>query len=427
MMKQNLVKAIFAMIVIAGALSACVKDKFRYYGYEDQLEGSFPVDYIDPGHDWTLTTLTNTFIKGTVPNAKKLLILSGNPFEASNVEILAEAFTSSSISKNMTYLAPSHISSIYVAVLDEDGKYLSLKKGNVGGEITISKDVPTGTVKNVVPQKIYYGYEANYPNPGDWDYNDIVLTMTKELTSETTVDVQVTLTAVGYLSQIGAAIRWVGKQYDAVKDNVEREESSTFMNAPDQPRLFFSGEWTDFQKSRSGEFVINLFDDAHLAMYHLASDGSVIRRYFNTMTNPGSTGANRDTKTVTYTFTFDNEYEARNFTLAELDPFIIVRYGTSGSNFWEVHTYPYKLDEVLYPYYNGAADSYDNGFSWAVAIPYAKFLYPEEDFVIGEYKNSIISGAYQKSKHSFGEWILDRTDSRDWFLYPADGAVFRPL
>ena len=121
MMKQNLVKAIFAMIVIAGALSACVKDKFRYYGYEDQLEGSFPVDYIDPGHDWTLTTLTNTFIKGTVPNAKKLLILSGNPFEASNVEILAEAFTSSSISKNMTYLAPSHISSIYVAVLDEDG------------------------------------------------------------------------------------------------------------------------------------------------------------------------------------------------------------------------------------------------------------------------------------------------------------------
>ena len=126
-MKQRLVKTVFLMIVIAGALSACVRDKFQYYGYEDQLEGYFPVDYVDPSHDWTSTSLTNTFIKGNVSNAYKLLILSGNPFTESNVEILAEAFTSSSISKNMTYLAPAHISSVYVAVLDEDGKYLSGK------------------------------------------------------------------------------------------------------------------------------------------------------------------------------------------------------------------------------------------------------------------------------------------------------------
>ena len=425
-MKQRLVKTVFLMIVIAGALSACVRDKFQYYGYEDQLEGYFPVDYVDPSHDWTSTSLTNTFIKGNVSNAYKLLILSGNPFTESNVEILAEAFTSSSISKNMTYLAPAHISSVYVAVLDEDGKYLSLTQGKVGGDITLSDDMPTGTAKSLTPQKIYYGYEADYPNPGDWDYNDVVLTMTKQLTSETTVDVNVTLAAVGYLTQIGAAIRWVGRQYDAVKDKVERDESSTFMNAPEQPRMYFSGEWTDFQKSRSGEFVINLFDDAHLAMFHLASDGSVIRRYFNTMTNPGTTGAKQSPKTVTYTFTFDNEYEARNFTLAELDPFIIVRYGQSGSNFWEVHTYPYKLSEVLYPYYNGAASSYNNGFSWAVAVPYAKYLYPEEGFVIGEYKNTIVTGAYQESGHSFGEWILDRTKAKNWYLYPADGAVYKP-
>ena len=423
-MKHYFVKTVFIIIAVASAVSACVRDTFRYYGYEDQLEGYFPVDSIDANHKWTLTNKTSNFIKGNVPYAKKLLILSDNPFEETDVEILAEAFTSSSISKNMTYLAPSRLSAVYIAVLDENGNYLSLTKGKVGGDINLVNSVPSGTANEVIPQRFFYCYEADYPKPGDWDYNDVVLTMTKELTSETTVDVKVTLSAVGYLTHIGAAIRWAGKAYDAVKDKVERNEESTFMNAPEQPRLYFPGEWTDFQKSRSGEFVINLFDDAHIAIYHLAEDGSVYRRYFNTMTNPGTTGAKQTPKTVTYMFTFDDEFEARNFTLDELDPFLLVQYGTAGDNFWEIHTYPFKLSEVLYPYYNGAASSYNNGFSWALTIPYAPFLYPEEGYVIGELKSGIVSGAYQERGHSFGEWILDQTKALDWYLYPADGAVY---
>jgi LruC domain-containing protein len=142
------------------------------------------------------------------------------------------------------------------------------------------------------------------------------------------------------------------------------------------------------------------------------------------MKNNGNTGAKATPKTVTYTFTFDNEVEARNFSLTELDPFIIVRYGTTGENFWEVHTYPYKLSEVLFPYYNGAARSYDNGFSWVVTVPYSKYRYPLEGIAIGEYKKDIITGAYQTNGHSFGEWVLNPNDAQDWFLYPADGAIY---
>ena len=431
-MRKNVLYTLFILLATAIISSSCIRNDFDYYGYEDQLEGTFPVDQIDESHNWSLTSVTNTFIKGNVADANKLLILSGNPFAETNVEILAESFTTSLISKNMTYLAPSHISSVYVAVLDRYGNYVSLTKGKIGGEINLDNTIPTGTPRVVVPQKLVYGFEADYPNPGDWDYNDVVISMTKELTGETTVDVHVTLNAVGWIgtsstpAQIGAAIRWVDRRYDQVRDKVERNQESTFMNAPEHPRKYFSGEWTDFQKSLNGEFVINLFDDAHLAMFHLASDGTVYRRFFNTIEDANSTnnGAKQPAKTVTYTFTFENEFDARNFTLAELDPFIIVQYGTAGENFWEVHTNPYKLTEILFKYYNGAATSYNNGFAWALAIPYTKFRWPLEGEPIGMRKNSLVSGAYQTNGHSFGEWILDQTQARDWYKYPAEGAVY---
>jgi len=424
-MKKNLFRSILILAAIASAVTACVRDKFQYSGYKDQLEGYFPVDSIQKGHSWNLMKSCTNFIKGQVPNATKLMILSDDPLEKSNVEVLAEVSTSSNVSRQVYYIAPKAQTTIYVAVLNADGMYLRLMKSSISKEtIELDSKVPTGVIHNIVPQEISYCYVANYPNPGDsWDYNDVVLTLRKRQTSETTVEMDVILKAVGYLQQIGAAVRWVGKNYNDVRAKVERKEGTNLMDDPTRPRMYFSGEWTDFQKSRSGEFVINLFDDAHAAIYQ-SPDGNIVRRYFNTMKENSSTSAKASPDTVTYVFTFNTEYEARTFSLTEFDPFIIVRYGTSGDNFWEVHTYPYKLSEVLYPYYNGAAQSYDNGFSWALAIPSEKFRYPVEGMAIGELKKGIVAGAYQEKGHAFGEWILNEDDAQDWYLYPADGAVY---
>jgi hypothetical protein len=79
---------------------------------------------------------------------------------------------------------------------------------------------------------------------------------------------------------------------------------------------------------------------------------------------------------------------------------------------------------MLFNYYEGAAASYNNGFSWAIAIPYKDFRWPLEGEPIGMRKNSIVSGAYQESGHSFGEWTLDHADAQDWYEYPAEGAVY---
>ena len=366
-----------------------------------------------------------SFLSGNVPDAAKVQILSGNPYEDTGVEVLAEAYTTSAISKQMTYIVPSILRTVYAVVRDADDNILRITSASTNSSnISFGTGEPTGTPYTISPQRIFYCYEADYPNPGDWDYNDIVFSVTKELTDdENVVALNVTLNAVGYLTQIAAALRLVGYPYDDVE--ITQDEKTTFVTAPDHGRTLIKQKDLKL-KALNGDAVINLFDDAHLAMFHLSADGSVYRRYFNTMENGSSStsAATQSPVTVTYYIEFANEYEARNFNLGQIDPFIVVQYGQTGDHFWEIHTYPYKLTEMLFNYYEGAAASYNNGFSWAIAIPYKDFRWPLEEEPIGMRKNSIVSGAYQESGHSFGEWTLDHADAQDWYEYPAEGGVY---
>lgn len=423
-MKRNVFYTLF-IIATATVFCGCIRDKFQYYGYEDQLEGYFPVDSIEKGHTWMLMNSCQSFLSGNVPDAAKVQILSGNPYEDTGVEVLAEAYTTSAISKQMTYIVPSILRTVYAVVRDADDNILRITSAPTNSSnISFGTGEPTGTPYTISPQRIFYCYEADYPNPGDWDYNDIVFSVTKELTDdENVVALNVTLNAVGYLTQIAAALRLVGYSYDDVE--ITQDEKTTFVTAPDHGRTLIKQKDLKL-KALNGDAVINLFDDAHLAMFHLSADGSVYRRYFNTMEggSNNSGAATQSPVTVTYYIEFANEYEARNFNLGQIDPFIVVQYGQTGDHFWEIHTYPYKLTEMLFNYYEGAAASYNNGFSWAIAIPYADFRWPLEGEPIGMRKNSIVSGAYQESGHSFGEWTLDHADAQDWYEYPAEGGVY---
>ena len=422
-MKKNSISILLILVAAVFMTTACVRDTFRYYGYEDQLEGYFPVDSIEKNHPWTLTSTCSSYITGNVAGATKVQILSGNPFNEKDVEILAEAPTETRVSRQMTYMVPQIQKGICVAVFDKDGNYLRLVNAGINqGTIELGSNVPTGTPYPTSLQRIFYCFEADYPNPGDWDYNDIVLSATRELSSPTVVALHVTLHAVGYLTQIAAAIRLVG--YKNV--TITQDESTTFVHEPDAERFLIKE--SDVQlTARNGDAVINLFDDAHLAMIQQHEEnGSFYRHYINTVekSNASDDDDTSPTVTVTYNIDFGNEHQARHFMLTELDPFIVVQYGLTGNNFWEIHTYPHKLQEVLYGYYEGAATSYNNGFSWAISIPYSKFRYPFEETPIGMRKNTIITGAYPIREHSFGEWILDHNTAKDWYLYPANGAIY---
>lgn len=428
-MNKVCARTLLLLIVTACCTTACIREKFQYYGYEDELEGYAPVDYVDPSQTWTLTKFCSNGVSGITNDIERVVILSGNPYTDDDVEILSEVYTSVLAGQyaNISYVAPPTLKKVYVAALGKNDEYLGFAEAAPDATIKLDGTVPTGTPNDITPQKIKYCFEAEYPKPGDWDYNDIVMTISKEIVREVPnmVALNVSLDAVGYLEQIAAAIRLVGYAHDKVK--ITQNESSTFIREPERERKILTEKTLKFA-ALNGNAVINLFDDAHLAMYHSDKDGNVYRRYFNTIENPttDNKGAVQQPVKVTFYIEFEDEIIARNFQLTELDPFILVQYGTAGSNFWEIHTYPYKLHEVVYNYYNGAAQSYNNLYSWAMAIPDGDFLYPLEGEPMGMHKNGIISGAYQTDDHSFGEWVMDLTTATDWYEYPADGAVYEP-
>lgn len=75
-------KSIFYTLLItvtAASFCSCIRDKFQYYGYEDQLEGYFPVGSIEIGHTWTLTSVSESGVSGISSDAERVVILPVTP------------------------------------------------------------------------------------------------------------------------------------------------------------------------------------------------------------------------------------------------------------------------------------------------------------------------------------------------------------
>ena len=105
-----------------------------------------------------------------------------------------------------------------------------------------------------------------------------------------------------------------------------------------------------------------------------------------------------------------------NFLLDNLDPFIIAMYN---GNFWETHTYNYRLAKVFYDYYYQTTLP----MIWALCVPTGTFRWPLESHLIGNYKDGVLTGAYREYGHSFGQWAADKTQSTDWYFYPTLSAT----
>ena len=424
MRKLSRLIVVFAALALMG--QGCKTDYFDRDFVDTVLHLSFHNDVVDPNHTWTLINEGVMQVVVDVPDVAQVMLLSATPLGNAKAEILAsaEVMVGSPSRFSLHYALPLIQDKLYVGATMTDGSHLlgEIDRSKFSINVSSLQSVSESTWNEPSMQEVYYCYCNGYPQPSSsWDFNDLVLRIGRTLVDDYTIRLHVTLVAVGTKVQQAAAIRLYGVPYDEV-ESVTPVNNKRFVDNTSLVRSLIR-EDDDLLESRKGEAVINLFDDAHAAIYQ-APDGNVVRRYFNTMKENGSTSAKASAKTVTYIFTFNTEYEARTFSLTEFDPFILVRYGTSGDNFWEVHTYPYKLTEVLFPYYNGAAQSYDNGFIWALAIPSAKFRYPVEGMAIGELKKGIVAGAYQEKGLSFGDWILNENNAQDWYLYPADGAVY---
>lgn len=417
-----------AVLTVFITFSCRDKEYFDQGKYEEIVSGSFPVANVDPAHTWE--TVSSVTVRATLKTPDKALysvgIYDGNPATGGWVTLLADGKAAGQSFFETAISHPARIKTVYIALTGTDGRakvYRRTIDGNslvteIGGSDAVGQIAKTAVKAR--PQSLRYCFEENFPEPGDFDYNDIVLSLTPETPGDNPYIVRLTvsLDAVGSLSQLAAAVRLKGIGRDRLLGvRTESEDWFDFYN-----RTTASINLIDNAKmlttARNGDAVIYLFNDAHWAMKPLkAIDGSVARPYYNTYKDkikPEDMFEAEDIapRKCTVTIMFDSEATARSVCAANLDVFMIRQYN---GGTWEIHTQPFKLDNAMFDYSTAA---YNNPYVWALLLP-GGTAYARETKPIGTVTGgNVIGGAFQTYRHSFGEWAQDRNAADDWYLYP---------
>lgn len=275
-----------------------------------------------------------------------------------------------------------------------------------------------------------YCFEDNFPDAGDYDFNDVVLTVTPKL-NDKTLTIKVSLDAVGATKTLAAAIRLISlkstdlEEYTVTQGFASPEDAGGLGSYDNiDTRETFLKE--DQKPNNTSNMVIVLFKDAHWAINsQKTSTGAVERTFFNTVKPGDYYERNVDVKTATYKLVFKDADKAKTMLAENLyDVFIVEPYNGA---YWEVHTVQngFKTDQVITnrkpePGYSNA---YGSNKPWAIMVP-GDFKYPYEWQIIGTRSGGVLSGAYQTAGHSFAEWAENSEDATDWFLYPTGGLVY---
>lgn len=277
---------------------------------------------------------------------------------------------------------------------------------------------------DMTPYGIRYLFEDNFPQEGDYDFNDLVLTVAPRVDGRE-VTLSVTLDAIGTPKQLAAAIRVCGVSRAEVTaasmegdfDFNNGKPMSSYMIIDSREMLLPD------DKKLTGDLVINLFSDSHWAMSHVMEANGNIRRWLYNTVDKSSPDSRPDCAdvppvTVTYHLTLATPEAAARFVADNLDAFVIE--STNGI-FYEVHTYPYKLDQVIYQYIKDPAN-YADSYIWALQVP-SPTRWPLEGVIIGSNRGGVFSGAYRMPGQSFCEWAISRSKAVNWWMYPSDGMV----
>lgn len=401
-------------------LAACSHDLYDSKKHGELIDEKSTVGEIDENHTWVMTSRYT--VEAQLPegaDADRLLVLQRG--EGSGYEVLAEQLLDGEQRVTIPFAAPSIQQEFFLAVRHGNGTYV-LKRFTAGTTVvTVSADeaAAQGSQLALSAEEWSYCFEEDYPMPGDYDYNDVVISVQKRRTGDRELQLGVTLDAVGGDLQMAGAIRLAGVPRTAV-------ESVTAAGS----RMHFKGDYPmgnslieradTLQAARNGDAVIRLFEDAHWAAGDnlVASYGQTMGRHkINTSPTKGPGNMTSTPRTVVYTVTFVSAATLDNLTMDQLDVFIVKPYNTG---VWEVHTPAYRNEQVL----RKVSVTHVKGLPWALAIPTGSFRWPIEGEHLGYYKDKVLFGAYMELNHSFGQWAADSQTSTDWYLHPTNNLIY---
>ncbi len=413
------------LMLIAGTmmLESCKKEVFDQDIYNKIISMAFPIDPIDSTQTWNLFTLRSITIRvnGNVENMDKVQVLNYNPDDDSKAEIMAEfAAPEEGNSYTMLFAAPETQTIFYAAIKTTDKKYFIVPFTTADTQVSFNSMESVSYTGDLAYQAFTYCFEEDFPEPGDYDFNDCVMRISLQPGDKTNqMKMNVTLTATGAAWPIAGAVRIKNFNHNQI-ESVEIADGKAFDDGyPLTLRAIPDG--STLQSGQNGEPVIRLFEDAMWCLAHNDPDdaGKLTRYKINVSREENDTFKKYNSITKTFIITFKESVAGmiQNFTLGNLDPFIITAYN---GNYWETHVYEDRLAKVLYDYYFQASIH----ITWGLCIPTGTFKWPLEGLLIGTYKNGVLTGAYREFNHSFGQWAAQKDQSKDWFLYPTNTEVY---
>lgn len=250
-------------------------------------------------------------------------------------------------------------------------------------------------ITDLNPMKYTYAFEDNFPQPGDYDFNDIIMNVSTDYTKGEKnkiekIHYQVSINAVGAIKKLGAGLRLVGiskSQIESITFGGDASIRETLHNSVFENATTEAGD---------NNVVIPLFGDAH-AIYGYGAN----RTFLNTKTERVN-----HIKTLEIIITLADKSQTKPaITKENLDFFIAYKHGNSART--EVH---------LYEFLNYGATArgtiHDENIAaagnrtWAICIP--EFKYPSEF--------SSIKDAYPV----FEQWAQNHTSHLDWYRFPSD-------
>ncbi len=396
-------------------MTSCNKELFDKEVYDESVEYQFMVDNADPNHNWCLTK-NDTLDIQVSKDIYSVQILTDNPYTSTSAEIAAEGVCYNDVAK-LCFTIPITQSNIYVAALDNQGNYLGVVSApyNIKTLELSNADLQnTGTLTDPTYQTFTYIYDCNFPEPGTFDYNDMVLRISKktaDLPNPKVVDLYVTLEACGASQLYAAAVQLAGISYD----DIEKVEivGGEAMDADYPLQRQFITDGNVLQKARNGNAVISLFECAQWAMSKKKDEmGDIaVIKYNVTHTDVENQTATVDPVIGVFRITFKDRDKARSLTFDRIDPFIVHTNKIGG--YCEVHTYAYKFNETLRELYYGQESAYDNHISWALVIPKSDFRYPIEGMSLANYNET--TGETFGPYKSFVGWMKNQYGYRNWY------------
>ena len=417
-MRKSLIITIIAGVVATLGIVACDKNVYDEERHKDLIHYYSSVDSVDQQHMWMLSQ--TKILRYQIPsgNYQQLRVYTSNPLTDSKAELMNQIYTSGGKSGSLSINVPYRLTTLYAALVDSNGN-LSVTSFSSSDLSVDFSEVTTGKAasSSINPQTYTYLFEENFPEPGDYDYNDVVLRVSHQRTGEKQITIKVTISAVGADRLIAGCIRLVGYRFQDI-DTVYTTSGETFNDGIDTQTLYIQKETDLLIKGQNNEAVLNLFCDAHWAMaFNLSTEyGLFQRKKYNVSTSISDSYQTRTPRTISYVINFKESTTLDNFTPDMLDPFIITLYNSAK---WETHTEQFKSAKVLHDYYVASFKD----LPWALMVPQADFLYPLEGTEIGYKKKTesgivAMFGAYTELGHSFGEWAEDHNNYLDWYLYP---------